>query len=142
VQTDSLLYPMFAMVLLTFVTLLRLFVLRVRSVQSGTVSPSHFKTYQEGSEPEKALQLSRHFVNLFEAPTLFYVVCLAAMIANHATSLFVGLAWLYVAARVVHSVIHTGGNQIYPRIGAYFASWFVLLAMWGTLLLAVRGASS
>jgi hypothetical protein len=48
------------------------------------------------------------------------------------------LAWLYVAIRVVHSVIHTGANPIYPRLTAYFASWLVLLAMW--VLLAMRAA--
>lgn len=63
----ALLYPMAAMVLLTFVVLIRLFRSRVRAVRSGAVTVGFYKTYQEGSEPRETAQLSRHLVNLFES---------------------------------------------------------------------------
>lgn len=136
-ESHTLIYPMFAMVLLTFVTLVRLFVTRTAAVQEGTVDPAYFRTYQDGSEPEKAVQLARHFTNLFEAPTLFYLACLAAMVTQQGSSLLVGLAWLYVLLRVVHSLIHTGRNQLTPRIVAYFSSWAALLAFWAVIVAGV-----
>lgn len=140
-QSYTLIYPMFAMVLLTFVTLVRLFVTRFGAVRAGTVDAAYFRTYQNGSEPESAVKLARHFSNLFEAPTLFYLGCLAAMVTEQASSLLVGLAWLFVLLRVIHSLIHTGQNQLPPRIVAYFSSWAVLLAFWAVVVWGVaRGA--
>ncbi|HEY8152761.1 MAG TPA: MAPEG family protein [Myxococcota bacterium] len=129
-KDHSLIYPMFAMVLLTFSTLVRLFRTRVRFVREGAVNPAYFKTYQNGSEPEASAKLARHFVNLFEAPTLFYVACVSAMVTGQATTLVIGLAWLYVALRCAHTYIHTGSNQLQHRIAAYFSSWAVLLLLW------------
>jgi len=129
-QAHALVYPMFAMVLLTASTLARLFVSRLGSVRAGAVNPRFFQIYQGGAEPEASAKLARHFVNLFEAPTLFYVACLAALATEQSGTGLVALAWLYVAVRCVHTFIHTGSNVLNARIAAYFSSWFVLLALW------------
>ncbi len=126
----ALIYPMFAMVILTVSVLARLFLGRVQAVKDGSVDATYFRTYQGEAEPESTLKLSRHFKNLFEAPVLFYIVCLAAMISQQGTVVFQVLAWLYVVLRVIHMLIHTGGNRIGKRVRAYFASWVVLLLMW------------
>ena len=135
-----LIYPMFAMVLLTLSVLVRLFRARSQSVADGTMNASYFKTYQGQTEPESSLKLAHHFANMFETPVLFYVCCLSAL-ATDATGLpFLVLAWLYVIIRIAHTYIHTGDNQLMPRIRVYFSSWIVLLTMW--MLLAVRVATS
>ena len=129
-QAHALVYPMFAMVLLTVSTLARLFFSRLGAVRAGLVNPRFFQIYQGGAEPEASAKLARHFVNLFEAPTLFYVACLAAIATEQSGAWLVGLAWLYVGARLVHTIIHTGANVLNYRIAAYFSSWAVLLALW------------
>jgi hypothetical protein len=121
---------MFAMVLLTFFVLVRLFRTRSRFVSEGRADPTYFKTYQSGSEPEESAKLSRHFSNLFESPVLFYVACLAAMQTGQSGRFLLVLAWIYVLLRVAHAYIHTGRNKLQPRIAAYFGSWIVLLAIW------------
>lgn len=130
-------YQMFAMVILTFSILILLFRGRVRAVREGRASLDFFKIYQGGAEPESTAKLARHFANLFEAPTLFYVVCLAAMIMQLTGPGMQVLGWLYVAARLAHAYIHVGGNRIRYRVRAYFSSWVVLLAMWLTLVIGV-----
>jgi hypothetical protein len=40
------------------------------------------------------------------------------------------IAWLYVAARVVHAIIHIGANRVRPRMLTYMFSWLMLLALW------------
>ncbi|HTU65631.1 MAG TPA: MAPEG family protein [Steroidobacteraceae bacterium] len=132
-----LVYPMAAMVLLTVVVLVSLFRSRVAAVRTGQIDKTYFRLYQGSEEPELARKVSRHFSNLFEAPVLFYVACLAAMISGVTGLLFVSLAWAYVIARVWHAFIHLGGNRLSKRIVAYFVSWIVLVAMWVTLVVAV-----
>lgn len=136
----NLIYPMFAMVVLTTVVLVKLFRSRVRAVKEHKISAAYFRTYQGESEPESTIKLSRHFSNVFEAPVLFYVVSLAAMITNHATLPMFTLAWLYVLLRALHAFVHIGGNRIGKRIQAYMASWVVLLLMWVYLTVNVATA--
>jgi hypothetical protein len=135
-------YPMFAMVLLTAFVLAALFRSRVGAVRKGLLSAVYFRIYQGETEPESSAKPARHFVNLFEAPVLFYVVCLAAMITHFTGIAMQVLAWIYVAARVVHAYVHLGGNRLRYRMRAYFFGWGVLLAMWIYLLVGVTIAST
>jgi len=127
----SLVYPMLAMVLLTFAVLVVLFRSRVRMVREGLAPVSYFRTFQGSVEtPEYSAKPNRHFANLFEAPTLFYAGCLAAMVTGVTGAWVVALAWAYVAMRYAHAFIHLGGNRVRYRMRAYFVSWLLLLAMW------------
>ena len=137
----ALIYPMFALVLLTASVLVILFRRRVRAVRAGNVPISYFKIYQGAAEPASAAQAARHFSNLLEAPTLFYTGCVAAMVTHSANALVVTLAWLYVAARLAHALIHLGRNKLRLRIAAYFLGWVALLLLWCSLALnvALRG---
>ena len=61
-----LVYPMLAMVFLTFVVLIVLFRSRVRMVREGHAPVSYFRTFQGSlEEPDYAAKPARHFVNLF-----------------------------------------------------------------------------
>ncbi len=99
-DSNQLIFPMFAMVLLTFSVLARLFFARRKSVAEGKVNPEYFKVYQGGAEPEASAQLARHFANLFEAPVLFYAACIAGIALHMAGALFLVLAWAYVLLRL------------------------------------------
>jgi len=135
-----LVYPMFAMLLLTFSVLVRLFRARTKLVDSGEIKPDFFKVYQGSPEPEASAKLARHFTNLFEVPVLFYVGCLAAMATQVTSTAILVLAWLYVLARIIHTWIHTGSNNVWPRVYAYGASWIILLSMWGVLAFNISTA--
>ena len=126
----ALVYPMAAMVLLTASVLVILFRSRVRAVREGKVTAHYFRIYQGESEPEGSAQAARHFINLFEAPTLFYAAGITAMVVGDTDVAVLVLAWAYVVARVAHALIHLGGNRIRHRLRAYFAGWLILLAMW------------
>lgn len=133
--------PMFAMFLLTVFTLVKTFTTRIRLVKEGKLDARYFRTYQNGKdgvyEAEESRVLSRHFSNLFEAPVLFYAVCLAALATQNAGALFQLVAWLYVLARITHSFIHMGSNKIWHRIYAYMTSWIILTGLWLILVFAV-----
>ena len=126
----SLVYPMLALVLLTVGVLVVLFRSRVRMVREGLAPVSYFRVFQGSPEPEFAAKPARHFTNLFEAPTLFYVGCVTAMVAGVTGTAVVALAWGYVALRYLHAWIHLGANRVRYRMRAYFASWLCLVALW------------
>jgi hypothetical protein len=127
---NSLVFPMLALVLLTFVVAAVLFRARVRSVREGHLPISYFRTFQGFQEPDYLAKASRHFVNLFEVPSLFYAGCLAAMVTGTTGPWVTGFAWGYVLARIAHAAIHLGSNRVRHRLRAYAASWFFLLALW------------
>ncbi|MBC7420391.1 MAG: MAPEG family protein [Bdellovibrio sp.] len=135
-MNTMLVYPMFALFLLTGVVLVKMFRTRVAAVKSGKLKVGAFKVY-DMPMPEDVLKVSRHFTNLFEAPVLFYVVCLLGMILNVQAIHFLIFAWVYVIARVVHAIIHIGSNKLKYRMPIYGLSWICLVVMWLTIVIRV-----
>lgn len=130
----EILYPVFAMVLLVAVVFVRMGRARVGAVRRGEMSIRFYRTYAEGEEPEPLRVITRHFINLFEMPILFYVVVLMTYATDEVTWWSVGCAWAYVAARYVHSGVHLGSNDVLLRFRVYAASALVLGVLWLTLL--------
>jgi len=50
------------------------------------------------------------------------------------TPLLLGLAWAYVALRLLHSFIHVGYNKVMHRFNVFALSALVLLVMWVLLV--------
>jgi len=127
----ALVFPMLALVVLTFGVSVTLFRARLRSVREGHTPVSYFRVFQGSPEPEFLAQPTRHYVNLFETPVLFYAGCLAAMVTGVTGPVAVVLAWGYVAARVLHAWVHLGANRVRHRLRAFLAGWLFLLSLWG-----------
>jgi hypothetical protein len=89
-----------------------------------------FRAYRDHEEPEKLRVHSRHLVNLFEAPVLFYVIAIVALITGQGGLLPVVLAWLYVALRCAHSWVHLTSNKVLLRFRLFALSMFVLVLLW------------
>ena len=68
--------------------------------------------------------------NLFEAPVLFYIICLLVIIGNIRPIGFEVLAWIYVILRYVHSVIHSRSHRRRYRGPVFVFSMMILLVMW------------
>jgi hypothetical protein len=83
---------------------------------------------------------SHNYTHLMEQPTIFYpaVIILAIM---GASSLDVGLAWAYVALRIVHSLWQATVNRLPVRASLFFVSSFILIALAIRALLATLSAS-
>lgn len=129
----QILWPAFAMFALTAFVVVRLGTRRAAALKQGRMSLGYYRLYRDGSEPDEIAATSRHFVNLFEAPVLFYVAVVIAHVTGQAGPLPVALAWAYVAARVVHSAIHLGSNDVLWRFRVYGVSWMILTALWVVL---------
>jgi hypothetical protein len=136
----AILYPLFAMFLLTSLVLARLAALRVGAIQRREVDMAYYTTYQVGDEPAHIRVVTRNFLNQFEMPLLFYVVVILTYVTQQSSPWLIGCAWAYVALRCAHTFVHLTSNRVPLRFRIYFASNFALLAMWGILLTRLLGA--
>lgn len=129
----SIVWPAFALVALTLAVVLRLARQRFAAARAGRVDPRYYKVFRGEGEPEDVAVTSRHLINLYEMPTLFYAGVAIAFAAGRGGALLVALAWTYVALRYAHSAIHLTTNKVRWRFRAFAASWFVLILFWAAL---------
>jgi len=128
------LYPVFAMVALTIFCMVRLGMLRWAAVGRGEVDPRFFSLFRGYEEPVKLAAYSRHISNLFETPVLFYAIILVAFVTGQTGILLLGLAWIFVALRFIHSYVHLTSNVVIVRFRVFGASMLVLSALWVIVL--------
>lgn len=124
----SLVWPVLAQVLLTFVILFVMGFFRRKALYAREVRLRDIALSGE-TWPPKARQAANNFSNQFETPVLFYVLAVMAIHVGATGWLMTSLAWAFVATRVVHSVIHIGSNDLRWRSAVYTIGCFVLMAM-------------
>lgn len=129
------LYPMFAMVLLTFAVLGYMAMLRFQCVKNQQVHPRYFKLMQGDTLPDNVAQAGRHFSNLCETPVLFYTAGILTIVMHVTNDWVILLGWIYVASRVVHAWVHLTYNNPLHRLGAFVVSLVCILGLWTSLLL-------
>ena len=137
-QTESIFMPMVALVTWTFIIMLYMAYKRWSAGFAGRLKRGEFKVGESTDVPVDVRLAGRNFSNLFEMPVLFYVLCLAVYMAHNVTESLVAMAWMYVALRVMHSLIHGTYNKILHRFSVYALSNFLLLAMWVMFALDVN----
>ena len=129
---------MFMLVILTMVIMVLTARVRIESVREGTVPASYYSLMQGDEIPEFVAKTTRNFNNLFEVPTLFYAGGAVYLALDLTTQLPVTCAWVFVAARVLHSIIHLGYNNVMHRLIVFGIGNFSVLLMW---LAIVNGAN-
>jgi hypothetical protein len=124
------LYPMFMLVILTMVIMVLTARVRVRSVQTGKVPQSYYSLMQGHDIPDFVAKMTRNFNNLFEVPTLFYAGGAVYLALDQTGQLPVINAWIFVAARVMHSIIHLSYNNVVHRLTIFAIGNLSVLVMW------------
>lgn len=126
------------LVVQAFLTLTILFVMayrRFRAFRAGTV-----KVVDAASStitwPADAAQAQRSFLNQFETPVLFYALVPLVIITKTYDTLFVALAWLWVATRIAHAFVHCTSNALSLRFPTFLAGVFLLVVLW--VIFAIR----
>jgi len=125
----AILYPVFAQIALTFVLGFWTGYLRFRATTTHKVRVKDIALHQP-AWPEYETKIGNCFRNQFEGPILFYAVIALLLASGMVDIVQVALAWAFIAARVVHAVIHTGSNNVARRFIAYAVGMIVLLLMW------------
>ena len=132
----SIFLPALAMVALTVAVTFRMFFERVRQMRSHRIAFREIPSSSQMAARFADTRAADNYRNLFEAPVLFYLALVVAALAGQVTTLVLGLAWAYVACRVLHSWIHCTYNRVKHRFYAFLASNVVLWALW--IVLAIH----
>ena len=118
------------LVLLTFVILLFTLRERVASVRKGDVSLSYYSMFLGEEIPDMVQKTNRHFANLFEVRVLFYGAGILYIAMEMTDPAPVILAWGFVAARVIHTCIHLGYNNVMHRLVMFGIGNVSVLGVW------------
>lgn len=132
----SILFPMVALVTLTFAVLLLIPVRRFRAGIAGQIKYDDFKYGESARVPPEVSIPNRNMMNLLELPMLFYVACLTYLVIGRVNEFALALAWIYVGLRVAHSAIHVTYNRVRHRLIAFALSNVVLVMFWTNLIRA------
>jgi hypothetical protein len=135
-NNPSILYPVFALAGWTGLVLLLIPIVRIRAVRRREVRGIDFKLGESAAVPDAVRIPNRNYMNLLELPVLFYVVCVLFYVAVIPSPSAIGLAWVYVALRALHSVVHLTYNHVIHRLILFAVSNGVLFTLW--ILAATR----
>lgn len=133
----NIIYPMFALVVLTFVIGFSTGISRLISVKKGLVDRRYFQLFAGHTPPDNIIKLGRNFSNLLEVPVLFYAVGIILLALDINNQLMLGFAWAFVALRIVHSIIHVTYNNPIHRFLAFLLSSSIVLIMWVQLVIII-----
>lgn len=129
--------PALAMAALTFVVWWRMYFMRIGQMKRDRIHPQKVATSAQATALLTDSRAADNFGNLFELPVLFYVALVVADRIGMVDSISLGMAWIFVALRVVHSAIHVTYNKVMHRFIAYVAGGMALWLLWAYLAIGL-----
>ena len=129
----SLLWPMLAQIGWTFLLYAWLTVARTRAVKSGAIDYSCFVLGRE--EPLEVARITRNLTNQFELPAIFYALVVLLLALGRATAIDVVAAWVFVAGRVIHTLVQTLTDNVVLRGRVFMINFLAVAALAGHVAL-------
>ena len=121
----SILFPMLAHIGWVFLLYVWLTIARQRAVQRGEVE---YGSFARGEEPHEVARITRNLANQFELPVIFYAVVVLLVATKNVTSVDIIAAWVFVAGRVIHTLVQTLTDNV-PLRGQVFLINFAGVAV-------------
>jgi hypothetical protein len=118
--------PVVALVIWSLIMLIWLYATRIPAMARAKLKPG--AATKADMDALSSANVANNYNHLMEQPTLFYAICFALELLHQANDFNIGLAWLYVAIRVVHSLVQATVNIILVRF-TIFIIGSVVLAM-------------
>ena len=103
---------------------------RFKAARNKEISLGAFRTMDLAGANEGVITASRNFDNQFQMPMLFMFGVLFVLQFQLADLVFVVLAALYVALRLLHSIFQITSNHVRRRFNLFLVSCVVLWAFW------------
>lgn len=130
-MSHAMLQPVIALVLWSMVMWAWLYATRLPAmIRARTpLDPTQPRDIMLGGLPPRVRWKADNYNHLMEQPTLFYATALTLALLGQGDGLNLGLAWAYVALRVVHSLIQALGNVIVLRFAVFMTASVVLIVL-------------
>jgi hypothetical protein len=124
--------PFCATMLLTLVVWVYMYGRRLTFIFSSGLDPKQMTPLELARlSPPQISNPSDNLKNLFELPTVFYVVVLYIYVTNQVDAAYLWAAWGFFLFRALHSAVHCTFNFIPLRFALYVISagalWFSVL---------------
>jgi hypothetical protein len=100
----------------TFVLYAWLTLARQRALKAGEVKYDDFARHDE---PHHVARIAYNLANQFELPVIFYAVVVLLIARNNVTAVDTIAAWIFVAGRVIHSLVQCLSDNV-PLRGQVF----------------------
>ena len=116
--------PVFATMLLTLLVWVYMYIRRIGFITRNKIDPKDLAVpgaLAQFSPPEVA-NPSDNLKNLFEIPVIFYALALYLFVTNQVDTAYLTAAWIFVAFRALHSVVHCTVNVVMLRFYLYLIS--------------------
>lgn len=131
IPNQALLLPAVALAAWTFVMWGWMYATRIPAIQRSKMKLD--ATIPRGEQmatlPPEVRWKADNYNHLFEQPTLFYPMVIVLALIPASGTIELGLAWAYVALRIVHSLFQATVNKIEIRFALFFLSSIVLLGL-------------
>jgi hypothetical protein len=135
---SSLLWPMLAHIGLIFGLYVWLTMARARAVKRGEVEYGCFVLGRE--EPRAVARITRNLANQFELPVLFYAIVVLLVALGRVTAIDVAAAWVFVAGRIVHTLVQTLTDDVRLRGRVFVINFLAIVVLVGHVgVLALAG---
>jgi hypothetical protein len=128
-KPNAIFLPTFVLMLWTFLVLVQVPIRRFGAYFAGRASAEDFRYGDAPQVPADVALPNRIFMNLVEVPVLFYALTLIAFVTGHVNQVTVGLCWVYVFLRLVHSLVYFTYNHPVHRFAVFALSNLVVLAL-------------
>jgi len=124
--------PFCATMLLTLVVWVYMYGRRLPFIFSSGLDPKQMTPLELARlSPPQVSNPSDNLKNLFELPTVFYVVVLYIYVTDQVDAAYLWAAWGFFLFRALHSAVHCTFNFIPLRFALYVISagalWFIVL---------------
>ena len=132
---DAIFSPFFAMIFLTLLVWVYMYIRRISFITSRKLTPKDLtpSAFAQISPPSVS-NPSDNLKNLFEIPVIFYALVLYLFITHQVDAVYVSASWVFVVFRALHSAVHCTFNRIILRFYLYL---FATIAVW---FIAIRAA--
>ena len=122
--------PVLALVGWTIVMFGWMYATRVPAMRRAKVDLGELgRTGAKLALPPEVARVADNYNHLHEQPTIFYALALAAHAVAPGDDIAAGLAWAYVASRIVHSFVQATVNVILVRFTLFVLGTATLLAL-------------
>jgi hypothetical protein len=126
----SILTPMLALIVWTFVIWFWMYATRIPALRAQGIDSAKIKRKEDiESLPLSVKQIADNYNHLHEQPTIFYALVLYSHLVGVHDELNVWLAWTYVALRVIHSLVQCTTNFVPVRFLIFSCGSLVLMTM-------------
>jgi hypothetical protein len=127
---SSTLGPVVVLAAWTHVMFLAMYATRIPAMRRARMKPDSnaLRGEQMSTLPPRVRWKADNYNHLMEQPTVFYAIAIVLALAG-ATGWVITCAWVYVALRIVHSLVQSLWNKIEVRFALFALSSLVLMVL-------------